>query len=170
VGAWVNSAKSLWLLPAFVCVVFGPMVQHDLWVSWVKFCTIVAAVAGFVCVVFGPMVQRDLWVSWVKFCTIVAAVASFVCVVFGPMVQCNFVGDNHCNVSCFNFWPTASCTPRVQCLAQRLCIPRQCCALSMGLENKKLDGSLVVGWCGCGCQVCGWLWCCMTDLAQSWHS
>ena len=110
--------------------------------------------------------------GWVNSAQSLQLLPAFVCVVFGPMVQRNFVGvgDNRCNVSCFNFWPTASCIPRVRCLAQHLCIPRQRCALLMGLENEKLDGSSVVGWCGCGCQVRGWLWCCMTDLAQSWHS
>ena len=119
VGAWVNSTKSLRPLPAFClcCVVCGCSVTCG---CVGKFRTIVAAVAGLLFVLcLGRWCTRLVVGAWVNSAKSLRLLPAFVCVVFGPMVQRNFVGNNRCDVSCFNFWPTASCTPRVRCLAQR---------------------------------------------------
>ena len=64
-GAWVNSTQSLWPLPAFVCVVFGEVVQCDFVGTWVNSAQSLQPLPAFVCIVvfgFGAMVQHDLWV------------------------------------------------------------------------------------------------------------
>ena len=43
------------------------------------------------------------------------------------------------------------------CDAMPLHLPRRRCALSMGLENEKLDGSSMVGWNGSGWVPGAWL-------------
>jgi len=65
VGAWVNSIQSL-QLPAFVCVVFGEVVQCNFVGVWVNSAQSLLPLPAFVCVVvFGAMVQCDLWVCGV---------------------------------------------------------------------------------------------------------
>src|SRR6266581_799773 len=78
VGAWVNSAQSLWPLLAFVCIVLFGLGR---WCSATcgcvgKFCTIVAAIASFcLCCVWGDGAWCSATLGRVgKFRTIVAAV------------------------------------------------------------------------------------------------
>jgi len=114
VGAWVNSAQSLWPLPAFVCVVFGVMVQRDFVGAWVNSAKSFAAAAGFclccvwggcsdfvcvvnsaqslqplpafcLCCVWGDGSTRLVGV-WVNSAKSLRPLPAFVCVVFGLMV------------------------------------------------------------------------------------
>jgi len=73
VGAWVNSAQSLWLLPAFcLCCVWGGCSATCGYVG--KFRKIVAAIAGLLFVLCLGWVQRNCGCVG-KFRTIIAAIA-----------------------------------------------------------------------------------------------
>ena len=151
VGAWVNSAQSLWLLPYFVCVVFAARIVN---------CYCCCGHCRLLFVLCLRWWQRDfVGAAWVNSAQSLRLLPAFVCVVccvragaagVWPMAQRQrelgvVVNSAHrCGwlplfVSCLgrwcvDFWPMVSCA--VPC-ATPLHLPRQRCALSMGLENKK---------------------------------